>query len=86
MDALYHSPTTETSLSSPFRGHTRLSVIARCAKIFLTNGRLRMGDYSLSHPAFVGNRQPHSLLVRHGPKNLDSRSNIMLTLVSNSIL
>ena len=56
MDALYHSPTTETFLSSPFRGHARLSVIARCAKVSLTNGRLRTGGYSLSHPEFVGGR------------------------------
>jgi len=60
MDALYHSPSTETSLSNPFRGHARLSVIALCAKVSLTDGRLRMGSCLLSHPEFVGGRQPHT--------------------------
>jgi len=38
MDALYHWPTTETFLSNSFRGHARLSVIARRAEIFLADG------------------------------------------------
>ena len=62
MDALYHSPTTETFLSNQFRGHARLSVIARRAKKTLTNARLRMGGCLLSHPKIVGGRQPHSCL------------------------
>jgi len=60
MDALYHSPSTETSLSNPFRGHARLSVIARCAKVSLTDGRLRVDGCLLSHPEFVDGRQPHT--------------------------
>lgn len=88
MDALYHSLTTETSLSDPFRGHSRFPVIARCAKIFLTNGRLRisMGGCSLSHPEFVGDRQPHSCkFVRHAPSDLITRSVIVLPIASNSL-
>ena len=60
MDALYHSPSTETSLSNPFRGHARSSVIAQCAKVSLTDGRLRVGGRLLSHPESVGGRQPHT--------------------------
>ena len=57
MDVLYHSPTTETSLSNPFRGHARLSVIARYAENDLSGGRKAEGVRLLALTHRVRRRQ-----------------------------
>ena len=66
MDALHHSPTTETSLSNPFRGHARLSAIARRAKRSRER-KVEDGWLSLFHPQVRRQRTTTQLFVRYGP-------------------
>ena len=86
MDALYHSPTTETSLSSPFRGHASLSVIARCAKIFRNERKVEDGWLLALTPQVRRRQATTQLLVRDGPSGLNRCSNTILALALNSIL
>lgn len=72
MGALYHWPTTETSLSSPFRGHARLSVIPQCAKDLSKERRMEDGRPLALTPRVRRGQATTQLFARRGPSDLFS--------------